>query len=147
MSDERRKRQQERDEQATPQSWPVRKIAMGLLIVAAFAAAYYLGLLKRHSRYDAFAQCITARGAKMYGAFWCPHCQEQEEAFDSAFQYVNYVECGVKGDTRAQSPACKQAEIKHYPTWEFASASASKERFEGKQTFEFMAQKTGCSLP
>src|SRR5581483_446657 len=143
MSDERRKRKQKRERQEAPRPSRARKIAIVIAVAALFGAAAYLGFVKRTSRYDALAKCTAAKGAKMYGAYWCPHCQEQEEAFGSAFKYVNYVECGVKGNVHVQSDACKQAQIKHYPTWEFADGS----RFEGKQTFEFLGEKTGCSLP
>ena len=142
MSQERRKKQQIRSQEATPSRWG-RRLMIAVAIAAAFGAAFYLGWLKRTSKYDAFAQCIRSQGARMYGAYWCPHCQEQEELFGSAFQYVNYVECGVKGDVHAQSEACKLAEVKHYPTWEFADRS----RVEGKQSFQFLSEKTGCSLP
>lgn len=143
MSHERRKKQDKRRQQEQPKAALRRKIVIAVVITAAFAGAFYLGLRKRNSRYDAFAQCTKARGARMYGAYWCPHCAEQEDAFGSAFQYVNYVECGVKGDVHAQSEACKLAEVKHYPTWEFADRS----RFEGKQSFQFLSEKTGCPLP
>jgi hypothetical protein len=140
MSQERRKRRQKREQ---PKPRRGRKFAIIAAVVALFAAAAYLGFLKRSSRYDALAKCTARMGARMYGAYWCPHCKEQEEAFGSAFRYVNYVECGVKGNVRLQSDACKQAEIKHYPTWEFADGS----RVEGKQSFEFLSEKTGCNLP
>src|SRR5438309_7316051 len=39
-----------------------------LPILAAFALAAYLGFRKRASRLDAFAQCLSAKQAKMYGA-------------------------------------------------------------------------------
>jgi glutaredoxin len=143
MSQERRKKQEKRRKQEQPQAGLRRKIIIAVVIAAAFAGAFYLGLRKRTSRLDAFAQCTAAKGAKMYGAYWCPHCEEQKELFDSAFQYVNYLECGVKGDVHAQSAACKQAEVKHYPTWEFADQS----RVEGKQSLPYLSDKTGCALP
>jgi hypothetical protein len=143
MSQERRKKQEKRRKQDQPKTGLGRKIVIAVVIAAAFAGAAYLGLRKRTSRYDAFAQCTKVSGARMYGAYWCPHCAEQEEMFGSAFQYVNFVECGVKGDVHAQSEACKLAQVKHYPTWEFADRS----RVEGKQSFLFLSEKTGCSLP
>ena len=79
----------------------------------------------------------------MYGAFWCPHCLEQKEAFADSFEYVNYIECGVKGDHKGQTQACKDAGIVEYPTWEFLDQS----RVKGKQTFPFLSEKTGCPLP
>jgi hypothetical protein len=143
MSQQRRKKRQQRGRVESPPTKPLRKIAIILGVIALFAAAAYLGLSRRNNKYAGFAGCTAARGAKMFGAYWCPHCQEQEEAFGSSFKYVDYVECGVKGNVHLQSDACKQAGIKHYPTWEFPDGS----RVEGKQSFEFLSSKTGCTLP
>ena len=119
-----------------------RKIVTGLLIVAAFAAVIYLGLRKRGHRLDAFAQCLAVKQVKMYGAYWCPHCAEQKEMFESSFPYVPYVECGVPG-SREEAPVCKDAGVKHFPTWQFADG----ERREGTQPLPALATKTGCGLP
>lgn len=143
MSEERRKKQLAREPKPKRESSTAKKIIVIVAIAVAFGIAVYLGLRKRTSRLDAFAKCTSQSGAKMYGAYWCPHCLEQKEVFGSAFQYVDYVECGVKGNTKAQTQACIDAGIKHYPTWVFANAS----RVEGKQDLLFLSQKTGCSLP
>jgi hypothetical protein len=119
-----------------------RKIVTAVLIVAAFAAAIYLGLRKRGNRLDAFAKCLAAKQAKMYGAYWCPHCADQKEMFESSFQYVPYVECGVKG-SRDEAQVCKDAGIKHFPTWQFADG----ERQEGTLALQALGTRTGCSLP
>lgn len=119
-----------------------RKIVTALLIVAAFATVIYLGIRKRGSRFDAFAKCLATRQAKMYGAYWCPHCADQKAMFESSFQYVPYVECGVPG-SREEAPLCKDAGIKHFPTWQFADS----ERQEGTLSLQALATKTGCSLP
>jgi hypothetical protein len=138
MSKEREKR----EEEAKAKSSPARKAVIAVLILAAFAAVIYLGLRKRGSRFDSFAKCIAAKQAKMYGAYWCPHCAEQKEMFESSFQYVPYVECGVPG-SRDEAPACKEAGIKHFPTWQFADG----ERREGTQPLQALGTKTGCDLP
>ena len=118
------------------------KIMIAVLIVAAFAAVIYLGLRKRGNRLDAFAKCIASKQAKMYGAYWCPHCADQKEMFGSSFQYVPYVECGVPG-SRDEGPVCKDAGIKHFPTWQFADG----ERQEGTLPLQSLGTKTGCGLP
>jgi hypothetical protein len=128
--------------QALPQSSTARRIVVAVLIVAAFAAVVYLGLRKRSSRLDAFAKCLAAKPAKMYGAYWCPHCADQKEMFGSSFQYVPYVECGVPG-SRDEASVCKDAGIKHFPTWQFVDGK----RQEGTQTLPVLATRTGCSLP
>ena len=143
MSELRRKRQQEREPQEGSSSGWARKILIGVLIVAAFAAAYYLGLRKRTNRLDAFAQCIGRSGTKMYGLYWCTHCAEQKELFGSSFQYVPYIECGIKGQAHGETASCTEAGVKQFPTWEFPN----KERHEGLEPLDILAQKTGCSLP
>src|SRR5882672_4838986 len=113
MSDERKKGRKKQLQQG-----PWRKVITAALIVAAFAAAYLLGIRKRASRLDHFAQCLASKQVKMYGAFWCPHCAEEKETFGPSFQYVPYVECGIEG-SRAEQPVCLQAGIKNFPTWQF----------------------------
>lgn len=90
--------------------------------------------------YSAVAQCITDSGATFYGAFWCPHCTAQKEAFGSAIKDINYVECSTP-DGKSQTAICEQAEIQSYPTWEFADGS----RLTGQQPIERLAAKSGCS--
>ncbi len=94
------------------------------------------------SRYEAFAQCLTDQGAHMYGAWWCPHCTKQKEAFEGAFDKVNYTECSAPG-SRAMNQVCKDANIEGYPTWEFVDES----RLSGERTLEELAEQTGCELP
>ena len=141
MSEERRNRQQERDEPPAAKS-ALRKIAIALLVITAFAAAWYLGRHRRTSRYDALARCLTDKKATMYGLSWCPHCKDQEDMFGPSFEYINYVECGIEG-VRQEQPRCIDAGIKNFPTWQFASG----ERHEGVLPLEELARKTGCSLP
>ena len=44
------------------------------------------------------AKKLRAAGAKMYGAFWCSHCQEQKAEFGAAAQKdLPYVECYPQG--------------------------------------------------
>ena len=131
-----------RGKKTQPKSSSARRIVTTLLIVAAFAAVIYLGMRKRGSRLDAFAKCLTAKQAKMYGAYWCPHCVDQKEVFESSFQYVSYVECGVPG-SHDEAPVCKDAGIKHFPTWQFADG----ERQEGTLALQSLGAKTGCRLP
>ncbi len=141
MSQERRRRQQERAQQGQPNPW-IKKVAIALLVAVAAAGLYFFVHQKQTSRLNAFAQCLSARGAKMYGAFWCPHCADQKEMFGSSFRYAPYIECGIKG-SHAAAQVCTDANVKHYPTWVFADGS----RVEGAHSLEFLGQETGCPLP
>ena len=141
MSEERRKRQQKREQPARANPW-LNKVAIGLLMVAIVGGLYLFVHHKQASRLNAFAQCLSAKGAKMYGAFWCPHCADQKEMFGSSFTYAPYIECGIKG-SRATAQVCTDADVKHYPTWVFSDGS----RVEGAHSLEFLSQQTGCPLP
>ena len=144
MSELRRERRKEKEEAAAPSNanW-ARWAIYAVLIVAAFGGAYYLGIRSQH-KYDGFARCLTDRGVKMYGAFWCPHCTEQKEKFGASFQYAPYVECGVKGQTSGKTQVCQDAGIQHYPTWQFPPTG---ERVERVFSLEELSDRTGCALP
>ncbi len=90
---------------------------------------------------DAFAQCLTDKGVKMYGAYWCPHCQNQKEMFGDSWEKVDYVECSLP-EKAGQTQFCKDEGIKGYPTWEFSDGP----RIEGEVTFQQLSERTGCSL-
>jgi thiol-disulfide isomerase/thioredoxin len=90
---------------------------------------------------DPFAQCLTDAGAVFYGAFWCPHCQEQKEMLQDSVN-IPYVECST-ADMRGQTPRCIEAGITGYPTWVFADGSIGN----GRLTLEELASRTNCTLP
>lgn len=62
------------------------------------------------------ADHLTNTGAKMYGAYWCPHCATQKTYFGGAANRIPYVECDPKGLSN-QAELCEQLEIAAYPTW------------------------------
>lgn len=93
-------------------------------------------------KYDEFAQCLEAKGATFYGAFWCPHCQATKKMFGSSSKLLPYVECST-ADGQGQTQICIDKKVTSYPTWEFADGS----RLNGEQTLEALAEKTGCVLP
>ncbi len=112
---------------------------IGILIVGGIGSSMYMKTLP--GKYDALAQCLTDKGAKFYGAFWCPHCLEQKKFFGNSEKLLPYVECS-EADRRTQTPICIEKEIKSYPTWIFADDS----RIVGEQKPEVLAEKTGCPL-
>ena len=93
--------------------------------------------------YDAFAQCLTDKGAMMYGAWWCPHCQNQKKLFGDAFKKVKYIECANPINQNEQTAECETTKITGYPTWIFADGS----RTEGEASLNALSLKTGCTLP
>lgn len=84
----------------------------------------------RPGPYDAFAKCLTEKGAIMYGAIeWCQYTKLQAAWFGSSFKYINY-----KDYKETQG-------IKKTPTWEI-----NGQRYDGVQSFDKLAQLTGCPL-
>lgn len=92
------------------------------------------------SKLDSFAQCLDEAGATFYGAFWCPHCQDQKATLKNS-EFTPYVECSTA--TRGQTEECAAASIESYPTWEFADET----RLLGAQSLETLGVRTGCVAP
>ncbi|ESW29954.1 hypothetical protein PHAVU_002G112700 [Phaseolus vulgaris] len=66
------------------------------------------------------ARHLHSVGAKMYGAFWCSHCQEQKEMFGrEAAKELDYVECFPEGYRTGTKmiKACINAKLEGFPTW------------------------------
>ena len=120
-------------------------IALGTIALVIIPIAIY-GASKPSNvapgKFDSFAQCLTDKGAKFYGAFWCSHCQNQKKMFGDSFEKVNSIECST-ADGKGQTAECADAKIEGYPTWEFADGT----RQSGELSFEVLSQKTGCGLP
>lgn len=92
--------------------------------------------------YDDFAKCLTDKGIKLYGAFWCHNCENQKKAFGESWKYINYIECSTP-DGQNQTSECALAGIKAYPTWEFSNGK----RIEGFIQLDYLSQLSGCTLP
>ena len=73
------------------------------------------------------AQHLTVNNAKMYGAYWCPHCIDQKNKFGEAKKLIPYVECDAKGEN-PQTALCQQKGITGFPTWEINGKMLSGER-------------------
>lgn len=86
---------------------------------------------------DQFAACLAEKGAELYGAYWCSHCESQKEMFGPSFAKIKYVECTVEIEK------CNEEEISGYPTWKFKDGTS----MPGTQSFTVLAVKTGCALP
>ena len=114
---------------------------IGLIVVPLIIYAVAAAPKTNNGQHDQLAQCLTQKGAKMYGAYWCSHCQSQKRMFGTSFSKINYIECSLP-DGKTQTEACQQAGIKGYPTWEFSDGS----RLEGEVSLETLAQKSSCSL-
>ena len=116
-------------------------LALLLVIIVGFIA--WAAVQQRApSKLDGFAQCLKDKGAVFYGAFWCPHCQDQKKLFGTAKRLLPYVECSTPSGN-GQQQICVDKKIEGYPLWEFADG----ERVSGLMSLEKLAEKTGCVLP
>jgi hypothetical protein len=70
---------------------------------------------------------LTATNAKMYGAYWRPHCIDQKKRFGEAQKLVPYIECDSKG-VNPQTELCQQKGITGFPTWEIDGKMLSGDR-------------------
>lgn len=89
--------------------------------------------------HDALAQCLADNGAVFYGAYTCPHCQEQKRLFGRSEKYLPYVECALPGG-QGQTEECREAGIQSYPTWRFADGT----EFTGSRPLARLAEAAGC---
>lgn len=87
---------------------------------------------------QALAIHLTNTGAKFYGAYWCPRCQEQKAIFEASAKRLPYVECSSGGRGSALTKACAAEKVKSYPTW-----TIGDRRLTGLQTPRSLAAATG----
>ena len=114
-------------------------IILGLIILGVLASVF---VSVRPNKLDSFAQCLKDNGTKMYGAFWCPHCQRTKAMFGSAVKLLPYVECSTP-DGQGQTQICIDKGIQGYPTWIFPDGS----KLSGEHTLQEISAASKCPLP
>lgn len=92
---------------------------------------------KEVKNYDGFAQCLADKKLTMYGAYWCPHCQNEKKLFGDSIKYVPYVEC------TQETKKCLDAGVEGYPTW----IDAAGQKYSGEQGLLGLSKISGCQLP
>lgn len=117
-----------------------------IVLIAGIAVVAVLGFVwwfqyKQPGKFDDFAKCLKDKGAIFYGAFWCPHCQNQKKLFGKSEKYLTYIECSTP-DRSGQLPVCSREKIQGYPTWQFSDGS----REEGELSLQQLSDKSGCQL-
>jgi len=82
---------------------------------------------------------LNAIGVLFYGSWSCPACLFQKINFGpQASELLNYVECEKPKLLPDQATACREAEIRAYPTWILPNG----QRREGVQSIEELAAWT-----
>jgi glutaredoxin len=88
------------------------------------------------------AQHLAKIHAKVYTAYWCPHCHDQLSLFGvQAAQQLERVECDPQGKD-AQPLLCEEVQIESYPTW-----IINGQRHLGTQSLEALANASGYEGP
>ena len=119
-------------------------VAVGII---AFLHLNYIGLVGKPPAVEdptlrALAVHLAESGAKMYGADWCPHCQDQKALFGAAAKRLPYIECSMgPRQGSPQTAECREARINTYPTWEIAG-----KRYEEVLSPLRLAELTGFDL-
>jgi hypothetical protein len=92
----------------------------------------------------ALAEHLSKIGARMYGAYWCPHCHDQKQLFGrQATEKIPYIECAPDGQN-SQTQLCldHQDTVTGYPTWEI-----NGEYYPGTQSLQRLAELSGYKGP
>ncbi|EEC74452.1 hypothetical protein OsI_09860 [Oryza sativa Indica Group] len=92
----------------------------------------------------ALAKHLHSVGAKMYGAFWCSHCNEQKQIFGrEATKILDYVECFPNGAGKGKkmAPECAAAGIEGFPTW-----IINGKVLGGDQELPILAEESGFTV-
>lgn len=105
-------------------SWPrwlAKTLPVAALVIVALHV-HYTGVIGATSGTEdpaakALAIHLSNIGAKMYGASWCPHCQQQKALFGASARRLPYVECSTGRQGSPQTAVCARANIQIYPTW------------------------------
>lgn len=106
-----------------------------ITIIVLIITSYVIVRNKPLPNYDEFAQCLTEKGAVMYGTYWCKYCNLQKKEFGDSFRYINYIECSEKPDE------CTEKGIDGFPTW-----IINDQKYEGRQPLQKLSSITKCKL-
>ncbi len=109
--------------------------ALAVAVLVPFGAAFIFAMPSQvgGGSEAALARHLRESGAIMYGAYWCPHCQEQKALFGDAARDLPYVECDPNG-VNARPDLCEKAGVKAFPTWVIGG-----QRREGVQSLSALA--------
>ncbi|PIN99702.1 hypothetical protein COT72_05510 [archaeon CG10_big_fil_rev_8_21_14_0_10_43_11] len=109
-------------------------VGVAIMIAVLSSSSYVTRIPEEYTR---FAQCLTQKGAKLYGIAGTTHYDEAQTLFGISWEYVTFIDCSV------QRSVCIASGVNKYPTWMFADGSKRTQ----PMTFSQLASKTGCALP
>jgi len=118
----------------------MKKSIIALLVLSLLIFAGCTGQAAGNEKdYSELAQCLTDKGAKFYGTYWCKFCKKQKDLFGDAIQYVDYIECDPAAEN-GDPEACIEAGIDRYPSWFFPGQGIEV----GFHEAEDLAKKVNC---
>lgn len=125
---------------------PIAIILSALIIAGAIVGTTKIYLTEEkppveETSLETFAKCLSQKGMKFYGTFWCGWCNKQKELFGEAVQYLPYIECSDP-ETGQLTPECQEASITSFPTWQLPNGEKSL----GYKPLEKLAELSGCQL-
>ena len=90
----------------------------------------------------ALAEHLTSMGARVFTAYWCPHCHDQKEAFGKeAAAKLQVIECAEDG-ANSQAQLCKQQGVQGFPSWQIKGVLDS-----GVKPLDTLADLSGYTGP
>lgn len=104
-------------------------------LILIFSVASVYSHMKKPGSYDEFAQCLTEKGAVVYGNDYCQYTNKQLNFFGNSKKYLNYVRCADNKEL------CDSKGISVTPTWEI-----NGQIYTQVQTFERLSSISGCEL-
>lgn len=88
----------------------------------------------------ALAKHLNKMGAKLYTAYWCPHCHTQRQRFGiEAEKYLTIIECDRRGANHRHQ-LCRDKKITAFPTWEINGTF-----YKGTKTLQNLAKISNYS--
>lgn len=124
---------------------------IGIITVLVFGGIFWSATRSQEpGPLDQFAQCLGESGVTFYGAFWCPHCQEQKALFGNSARLLPYVECSTPNG-QSQTAECTAKGVKSYPYWEFVEKGPLGEEIiattTGQLSLQALSERSLCPLP
>jgi glutaredoxin len=117
----------------------MKKSVLSLSVLSLLALTACSSAPAQPGKHAELAKCLTEKGVVMYGASWCPHCQNQKKMFGGDWQFVTYQECDQNSPGGDQAK-CRAEGVLSYPTWKIPGV----EPLVGEQTFFTLAKESNC---
>ena len=92
-------------------------VAVVLGLQLHFSGAFDPAAGPEDSHLRALATHLHDSGARFYGAYWCPACQEQKKLFTASVDRLPYIECTPEGRGGPRAVDCLTRNVEQYPTW------------------------------